>query len=273
MVKNQLPTVALYRFLWTFFLNGVAFWWYRFFKLAKIISSPGKDELVLTSTYSYEAKQAKKLNFHIQLSIIHEDKEIVLPIKKSSNPVVMQQRLYNRRGYSSYFEYVHTFTWTNVEQAMENIIKQAAAASQSQSSSNTEAPEDQEQQRNSSPEEDRGEISLGGNEDILFRFLINSYFPSDPVYSGSENCQVASLGELGLQGLIRDGDSKHFTKRHINPPYVKHSNSMLHDERFADVLLKAGDNEFHAHRIILASEFIWNYNMNLEETHAVLPFL
>jgi len=201
---------------------------------------------VLTTTYSYESKQAKKLNFHIQLSIIHEDKEIVLPIQKSSSPVVMQQRLYNRRGYSSYFEYVHTFTWSHVDQAMENIIKQQTS---SQSNPSTSDPTADPLQQKSPPDDESKDTFGESNEDILLRFLITSYFPSDPVYSGSENCQSVSSGG-SISGLVRDGDSR--SKRSISPPYVKHANSMLHDERFADVLLKSGDQEYHAHRIILA---------------------
>jgi speckle-type POZ protein len=59
----------------------------------------------------------------------------------------------------------------------------------------------------------------------------------------------------------------------MNPPYVKHANSMLHDERFADVLLKAEDYEFHAHRIILASSspVFSELLQNDSETYVTLP--
>lgn len=198
---------------------------FRFFKLNRIINSesPLLEDIVISSTYSYEAKQAKKLHFYIQFSLVQNEQEVVLPVKKSTNPMVMQQRLYNRRGYSSYLEYVHTFTWANLGSAIQNVLSNSG---------------------NKLRNEDIVEAQDYFDETVILRFRITAYYPTDPVYNGSENCEA----------LQADANSKNTNGKMNIPPYVKHSNSMLHDDRFSDIVLRSGNNTFPAHQIILASK-------------------
>lgn len=213
----------------------------------------------MSSTYSYEAKQPKKLHFYVKLSLIHNKKEIVLPIQKSTNAMVMQQRLYNRRGYSSYLEYVHTFTWPSLGSTIESILKLSTSSRLPDSS-----------RQNGELEEDESFIGEDGrltfkkeSEDVTLRFKIIAYFPTDPVFTGSENCQhlLKTTFSEESEGLVRDGESSspktHAVWKYGIPPYVKHANSMLHDVKYSDVILKVkvgdGDQLFTAHRIILSS--------------------
>jgi hypothetical protein len=212
------------------------------------------DEITVSSTYSYEAKQPKKLHFYIKFSLLYNDnKEIVLPVQKSTNPIVMQQRLYNRRGYTSFFEYVHTFSWTNLGSAIESLSTRKSYKNDSQ---NYQHDNDDDEIFIAS--EERLILKNKEIEDVTLKFGIIAYFPTDPVYTGSENCHhhllqeslSSSSSSQITEGLVRDSWKNSLP---IIPPYLKHANSMLHDDKYSDVILRVGDLVFSAHRIILAS--------------------
>lgn len=168
----------------------------------------------------------------------------------------MQQRLYNRRGYSSYLEFVHTFTWSSLGPAIEGLMTRGDSQTGSDSSGEKVNVEEDEifitEERFIS--QNKG-VGSGTEEDVTLKFGIVAYSPTDPVYVGSENCQNLFSQGSTSEGLARDvGDKYSQNNGMMTPPYVKHVNSMLHDERFPDVQLKLGSGQaFSAHRIILAS--------------------
>jgi len=101
--------------------------------------------------------------------------------------------------------------------------------------------------------------------DVTMKFVISAYFPGDPVSVSSSRCNASVLELVGPTLLEKlsppssaavAGQNFHkdnMQRLHGTPPYLRYTNSMLHDDRFADVILVVGQDEVPAHRIVLAT--------------------
>ncbi|CAL8072258.1 unnamed protein product [Orchesella dallaii] len=228
-------------------------------------------------TYSYEAKQPRKIDFLIHLTLIHGNKEVVLPPQRSTSPIIVQQRYYNTRGYqlnSNFFEYVYTFTWKDVVHPLDSFKSNAyhnkhhvghqQQVTEPQNNYHHAHHHDHHEASEELFEEFTRTDFSGHFGDVTMKFVISAYFPGDPVSVTSSRCN-ASMLELVSPNLLEKLSSsvaaasgqnfhKDNTQRlHGTPPYLRYTNSMLHDDRFADVILVVGQDEVPAHRIVLAT--------------------
>ncbi|CAG7819830.1 unnamed protein product, partial [Allacma fusca] len=165
----------------------------------------------ISAGYSYEATTQKQMNFGIYLTVIHDNRELVLPLQTSSEPTISQQRTYvtARANAPPIFTFTHSFVWPDVHEEFNNMVTARI-----------------------------GE----GKDDLSLRFLIMAYYPNDPQFSNNENCNEELLSEIS---------SKSFGN--VRPPFIRHTNSMLNDDKYTDMYLRVGNEDFPAHRIILAT--------------------
>ncbi|ODM96617.1 Speckle-type POZ protein B [Orchesella cincta] len=236
-------------------------------------SNADTGDVRIMATYSYEAKLPRKIDFLIHLTLIHGHKEIVLPPQRSTSPIIVQQRYYNTRGYqlnSNFFEYVYTFTWKDVIHPLDSLktnsyhSKYHIGQQHQATESHNPHRHDEDASEEFFEEFTRSDFS-GHFGDVTMKFVISAYFPGDPVSISSSRCN-ASLLELVSPNLMEKlasssssgASGQNFHKDNTQkfqgaPPYLRYTNSMLHDDRFADVILVVGQDEVPAHRIILAT--------------------
>lgn len=245
-------------------------------------------DIRIVATYAYEAKQPRNSDFVIRPTIIHGSKEIILPPQKSSSPTIIQQKFYNTRGYqlnTNFLEYVYTFTWTNLLihfNEIKNELFKTKLSHFDNLKDNTNRFQSGENDESSSEpffdeasEEFFEEITKtdvpGLFGDVTLKFIIQAYFPDEPMSVTSSRCNSSLLDivvtpnlydKLVSSGRTTGHYSKDRTRGGGNvrnsgnfiPPYLRYANSMIYDDRFMDVILVAGEDEIPAHRIILASE-------------------
>lgn len=241
-------------------------------------------------TYAYEAKQPRNIDFILTPTIIHGGREIALPPKKSTSPTIIQQKFYNTRGYqlnSNFLEYVYTFTWSNIIEHLDNIKRSLYNLEVDKANPGSETRHlPQKQQPTNYAKSGSGNIDIVSEElfeeitktdvfghfgDITIKFAISAFVPEDPISTTSSRCNASLIDFLSNNLLEKLTSSKRSSKTHPDggssrldlkqqtflgqgiPPYMRYMYSMLHDDRFADVLLVVGDVEIPAHRIILAS--------------------
>jgi hypothetical protein len=199
----------------------------RLFRIWKSARFPGLGpELRISATYSYEAREQRKINFGILLTVTHSDKELVLPISKSTKPVVIQPQprsKHSTRGLTLPLEYVYNFSWADILPDLERMANSSGSGQDESLSASVDGDQDQ-------------------GQDLSLVFFITAYLPyPTTITSSPESCNETELKEYIL------------TKTPLPPPYLKHGSSMFHDEWYSDLIVRAGTEEFYVHRIILAS--------------------
>ncbi|CAG7724678.1 unnamed protein product [Allacma fusca] len=194
------------------------------FKLAKDKNQP--QPLILTATYKYEAATAdpKKFTFDMSVTAFIEDSSVELPVQMSSTGELTGQRQDYRPGvsYAYVFDFIHKFKWADFATQMRPILE-------------SDTP--------------------FGNLDIDLQFFITGYIPKEPE-STNISCQPPSSP---VEGSNISEDSNEIAsppirnKRFFNPPFLSHMVVAMKEDKYTDLIIKTGDDEFPAHKVILAN--------------------
>ena len=191
--------------------------------------------MILTATYKYETTTAdpKKITFDMSVTAFIDDASVELPLQISSTGELTGQRQDYRPGvsYSYVFDFIHKFKWTNFSNQIQSVLEPAVGAS-------------------------------FGYQDVDLQFFINGYIPKE-TESTSISCQASLNAEVGPTSSSGGEDSNELlasppisrNKRFFNPPFLTHMGVAMKEDRYTDLTIKTGDDEFQVHKVILASKW------------------
>lgn len=191
-------------------------------------------ELRVTYRYTTVTRTPPKIAFDLWLSAHIEDEYVTLPSQISSRPTLSQipaissqQSATNRNPYS--YAWTYLFVWSDIQSKLTTLIETGGLESQT----------------------------------VEFKFVINSYQEGN-ISSADANCQNWNNEENVPGNGFHSTHSHHHhpyqtahgsyepnpVKNATWPPFLQHMYTIMKDDKYTDLTVKSGDDEFQIHRVI-----------------------
>lgn len=183
-------------------------------------------ELRVRYRYITNTRSPPKISFDLWLSIHVEDEYVTLPSQISSKPTWNSQSVEHPGKYT----WTYLFLWSDIQRKLVTLIESFGLESQL----------------------------------VEFKFVINSYQEGD-LSSGDANCQnwTGGGGEQNHQQISNNQKRERIQYLQGNfqvnsnnnatwPPFLHHMFAIMKDDKYTDLTIKSGDDEFQVHRVIAA---------------------
>ncbi|CAL8087128.1 unnamed protein product [Orchesella dallaii] len=215
-------------------------------------SREDQHPLELRVTYKYTTKpmpparystpSPPKLAFDLSLTAHAEDESVTFPSQISSKATFTGQRRISQSSSSlpdygtgdyhrhsgnrtTVYTWTYLFVWSDLQTKLVALMESTGLESQS----------------------------------IEFQFIINSYEEETPSINSEADCQNWNENESGNNRNYHNHHHHHhggFEPHPVNnatwPPFLHHMYALMKDDKYTDLTVKSGDEEFQIHRVIAA---------------------